>query len=75
MEVLKKLKCEVNFKKVIWSKYWSSGKSLDLEDLPSIKFTEVGNLKEPKRKARTLVPCCYALHEFLAHKKQFIKVL
>lgn len=40
-----------NFKKqVICSKHWSSGKRLNLEDLPSIKLTDLGTLKSPKIK-------------------------
>ena len=44
LKVLGKRKEDVNFKKqVICSMHWSCGKRLNLEDLPSVKFTEVGN--------------------------------
>ena len=51
LEVLGKRKEDVNFKKqVICSKLWSCGKRLNLEDFPSIKFTESGSQESPKVK-------------------------
>jgi len=51
LKVLGKRKVVVNFKKqVICSKHWSCGKRLNLEDFPSIKFTESGNQVSPKVK-------------------------
>ena len=42
---------DVNFKKqVIYSKHWSCGERLNLEDFPSIKFTESGSQESPKVK-------------------------
>lgn len=44
LEGLGKRKEDVNFKKqVICSKHWSCGKRLNLEDFPSITFTESGS--------------------------------
>ena len=55
---------DVNFKKqVICSMHWSCGKRLNLEDLPTVKFTEVGNqIRVPESQARALELRCYALH-------------
>ena len=51
LEVLGKRKEDVNFKKqVICSKHWSCGKRLNLDDFPSIKFTESGSQVSPKVK-------------------------
>ena len=51
LEVLGKRKEDVNFKKqVSCSKHWSCGKRLNLEDFPSVKFTESGNQVPPKVK-------------------------
>ena len=51
LEVLGKRKEDVNFTKhVICSKHWSCVKRLNLEDLPSIKFSESGNQVSPKVK-------------------------
>ena len=51
LEVLGKRKEDVNFKKqVICLKHWSCGKRLNLEDFPSIKFTESGSQESPKVK-------------------------
>ena len=51
LEVLGKQKEDVNFtKQVICSKHWSCGKRLNLEDFPSIKFTESGSQVPPKVK-------------------------
>ena len=51
LKVLGKRKEDVNFKKqVICSMHWSCGKRLNFEDLPSVKFTEVGNKESQKVK-------------------------
>ena len=64
LKVLGKRKEDVNFKKqAICSMHWSCGKRLNLEDLPTVKFTEVGNqIRVPESQARALELLCYALH-------------
>ena len=46
--------------------HWSWGKRSDLEDLPSVKFTEVGNQESQKVKQEHWNFAGYALHQFLA---------
>ena len=55
LEVLGKRKEDVNFKnQVICSKHWSCGKRPNLDDFPSIKFTESGSQVSPKVKQEHL---------------------
>ena len=67
LKVLGKRKEDVNFNnQVICSMHWSCGKRSNLEDLPSIKFTEAGNQESQKVKQEHWNCAGYALHQFLA---------
>ena len=67
LKVLGKRKEDVNFNnQVICSMHWSGGKRSNLEDLPSVKFTEVGNQESQKVKQEHWNCAGYALHQFLA---------